>query len=51
MPSALWQLVEQGVLRFGDKISDHVPEFAAMAKETLPCLRSSRIRAGSRLPR
>ena len=30
--AALWQLVEQGVLRFGDKISDHVPEFAANGK-------------------
>ena len=30
--AALWQLVEQGVLRFGDRISDHVPEFAANCK-------------------
>ena len=30
--AALWQLVESGELRFADKISDHVPEFAANGK-------------------
>ena len=30
--AALWQLVETGALRFTDKISDHVPEFAANGK-------------------
>ncbi len=30
--AALWQLVEAGALRFADRISDHVPEFAANGK-------------------
>ena len=30
--AALWQLVEAGALRFSDKISDHIPEFAANGK-------------------
>ena len=30
--AAVWQLVEAGALRFADKISDHVPEFAANGK-------------------
>ena len=30
--AALWQLVEAGVLRFADRISDHVPEFSANGK-------------------
>ena len=30
--ATLWQLVESGALRFTDKISDHVPEFAANGK-------------------
>ena len=30
--AAVWQLVEAGALRFADKVSDHVPEFAANGK-------------------
>lgn len=30
--ATLWQLVEAGALRFSDKISDHVPEFASNGK-------------------
>ena len=30
--AAIWVLVEQGALTFGDRISDHVPEFAANSK-------------------
>jgi CubicO group peptidase (beta-lactamase class C family) len=30
--SAIWVLVDQGALSFTDKISDHVPEFAANSK-------------------
>lgn len=30
--ASLWQLVEAGALRFTDKISDHVPEFASNGK-------------------
>ena len=30
--ATLWQLVEAGALRFSDKISDHIPEFAANGK-------------------
>lgn len=30
--AAVWQLVEAGALRFADRISDHVPEFAANGK-------------------
>ena len=33
--AALWQLVEAGVLRFADRISDHVPEFAANGKSDI----------------
>ena len=30
--AALWRLVEDGALRFADRIADHVPEFAANGK-------------------
>jgi CubicO group peptidase (beta-lactamase class C family) len=30
--AAIWVLVEQGALTFGDRIADHVPEFAANSK-------------------
>lgn len=30
--AAIWVLVEQGALTFGDRIADHVPEFAAKSK-------------------
>ena len=33
--AALWQLVEAGVLRFADRISDHVPEFSANGKSEI----------------
>ena len=33
--AALWQLVESGALRFADRISDHVPEFAANGKSDI----------------
>ena len=33
--AALWQLVEAGALRFADRISDHVPEFAANGKSDI----------------
>ena len=30
--AALWRLVEDGALRFADRIADHIPEFAANGK-------------------
>ena len=30
--AAVWQLVDRGLIRFGDKISDYVPEFAQNGK-------------------
>jgi len=30
--AALWRLVEDGALRFADRIADHIPEFAANCK-------------------
>ena len=31
--AAVWQLVDAGVLRFADKISDHIPDFARNGKK------------------
>ena len=33
--AALWQLVDQGVLRFADRIADHIPQFARHGKEDI----------------
>ncbi|MBI2760317.1 MAG: beta-lactamase family protein [Chloroflexi bacterium] len=33
--AALWQLVDQGALRFADRIADHVPEFARNGKDDI----------------
>jgi len=43
---AVWLLVEQGALRFADRIADHVPEFAANAKGEITVLQLLSHQAG-----
>ena len=33
MATALWQLMDQGLLRFTDRVTDHLPEFGTHGKE------------------
>ena len=33
--SAIWSLVEEGLLSFNDRIADHIPEFAARGKQAI----------------
>lgn len=38
LATALWKLAEQGALRFTDRLSDHVPEFARHGKRDITVL-------------
>jgi len=42
MATLLWKLHEQGKLRFTDRVADHLPEFAKMAKMRSHCFKSLR---------